>query len=1092
MATYTNLDVGYGQQFDINMWNYEDINYDFCWNGTSYILGYVLYLERADKVNGLTVDKDWENVKGTDGTPVYYEATDDEGDTQLLGSVIFAKDGAQVNNIHMYRGAFLINEPGDNNPDDTRWTTTVNGLILDGEFAIARAYADTSLSNVVVNNGALYSSSEDLCDITVSNLGKVRLFNGSSTLSLTMTGGFVQADAGSYIRNATVKGGELYLATNSIVDAVTVSNGGILLTDGAVSVRDGVIGKNGIFVVSSADNSLMDFEYEEGAKVSIGSGVYSTTRPGTQLRFSKGVTVGYGFNNANLSYFIDGVFYSTNANESRNFIAAGELVNMSAGQNAYNMTIEDGGALVTTGGNIDGLTIHMNYAELGGKTVANSIVLEAPELIDSNSALWVIENASATNIRAYDDCIVYMMDKAKATRITLNDHAELYFWSDSAAEGGIITLNDTSYMDVQGSSVAKNITLNSGVVEVSGSGRIENVNMNGGALHSWDGANRVTNVTQYGGTIAVQGTLDGITVHSGARLVQVGDADSSGAISNMTLKEGAWIAINNISTINGSFDPSKVTVGYDFNSGYQENGKESYKYIVSFYGSYYINNGWTAKDMCVSVGNTLVQLCNGGTMVNGDIENGCLTVQGAAKMQGTINLYGETYYMDDANGFYEAAGINFLSDDAFIENATFNFVLGNNKQLEDYTVNTDLTNLGLSFAENYGDGEDMFDISLTIDADLKKGETYSMYLGSGFKMEGVDIYDKNGNYLGTVTSANDSSNPLVVNGRNISLVSLNTTNKIYERQWAIYVEATVAGKTDSDIDGNGLVDVIMNISRTSHPNYGSTGSWLIQEKQTAKWGNLSTLKAGGEVLGVGTLDSSKDTGDIFVYDAAGRTVGAWVTNDSGKVSGWKTVYTLNSATNVIGLGDFNADGETDLLLRNNNGAIGCVFTDGPVTGWNYFQSVGKEWEVVAVGDFNGDGRSDLVLKHDAGFAGCWLTNASGTVAWSSLDQIGAGYEIVGAGDFNGDGVDDVLLQKDNYFGAWIVENGNAKEWMGLGKANGTVEQVADFNSDGIDDIRLRTDNGAIGALIVNGEDSMTWKYYGSVGKEWNTALAALQ
>ena len=64
--------------------------------------------------------------------------------------------------------------------------------------------------------------------------------------------------------------------------------------------------------------------------------------------------------------------------------------------------------------------------------------------------------------------------------------------------------------------------------------------------------------------------------------------------------------------------------------------------------------------------------------------------------------------------------------------------------------------------------------------------------------------------------------------------------------------------------------------------------------------------------------------------------------------------------------------------------------------------------------------------------------------------------------------------------------------MGLGNiGNGAVvEQIADFNSDGVDDLRLRVDK-AIGVQLVNGKDDLSWNYFGSVGSEWNTALAAM-
>ncbi len=148
--------------------------------------------------------------------------------------------------------------------------------------------------------------------------------------------------------------------------------------------------------------------------------------------------------------------------------------------------------------------------------------------------------------------------------------------------------------------------------------------------------------------------------------------------------------------------------------------------------------------------------------------------------------------------------------------------------------------------------------------------------------------------------------------------------------------------------------------------------------------------------------------------------------------------------------------------------------------------------MFAVGDLNGDGRSDTVLVHDAGFAGTWLTQSDGTVSWADLDTVSDGVSVAGAGDFNGDGVDDVLLKNGSYYGAWLVEDGSAKAWFGLGDLGDvTVEQVADFDGDGKDDLRVRTDSGDLGSLLVRGEGDLEWHYYGGVGEEWSTRLAAI-
>ena len=302
-------------------------------------------------------------------------------------------------------------------------------------------------------------------------------------------------------------------------------------------------------------------------------------------------------------------------------------------------------------------------------------------------------------------------------------------------------------------------------------------------------------------------------------------------------------------------------------------------------------------------------------------------------------------------------------------------------------------------------------------------------------------------------------------------------------------DPTAATGAADDLNADGRADIVMTITQDGHGAYGATGAWLIGADQTASWGDLSQRNEGWEIFGTGRTAAEKAAADVYLR-STGNVIGAWTTASDGRVTGWETIGSFGNDTEIVGLGDFNGNGQTDLLLRNANGAVGCFFTNG--VGWNYFQSLGGEWQIAAIGDFDGDGRDDAVLKHDAGFAGSWLTQSDGTMKWASLDTLPNGFEIVGAGDFDGDGVDDVLLRQGTYFGAWQVRNGTAAAWIGLGDlGNVAVEQIADFDGDGRDDLRIRTASGDLGIQLVKGADTLEWRYCGSVGAEWSTSLAAL-
>ncbi|MBE6378849.1 MAG: hypothetical protein E7051_08560 [Lentisphaerae bacterium] len=287
-----------------------------------------------------------------------------------------------------------------------------------------------------------------------------------------------------------------------------------------------------------------------------------------------------------------------------------------------------------------------------------------------------------------------------------------------------------------------------------------------------------------------------------------------------------------------------------------------------------------------------------------------------------------------------------------------------------------------------------------------------------------------------------------------------------------------------DLDGNCLADVIL-----VHTKQGYSGAWLSTGgEDIIKWGNLSNVGEGVELLGTGNVSAGSDAGqDIFLEN--GSTIGAWIV-ENGKVATYKELYTLKSGMSVIGLGDFDGDGVTDYLLASEKRDYGYV--SGADNSWNYIKSLGKEWSIVAIGDLNGDRMDDIVVRHDDGYTGTYLAQENGKVKWASLDNLSDDMTIVGTGDFNGDGVEDILLQKeDGWIGAWLVEDGRVDSFMGIGKNKNTIEQIADFNGDGIDDLRIRTEKGDIGVLYVNGEDDTTWQYFQSVGKEWDTSFALI-
>jgi len=194
---------------------------------------------------------------------------------------------------------------------------------------------------------------------------------------------------------------------------------------------------------------------------------------------------------------------------------------------------------------------------------------------------------------------------------------------------------------------------------------------------------------------------------------------------------------------------------------------------------------------------------------------------------------------------------------------------------------------------------------------------------------------------------------------------------------------------------------------------------------------------------------------------------------------WSGGFVKNVPTNwsIAGTGDFNGDGRDDILWRRSDGAL-TNWLSLPSTGWINFVSndpaalnfVPTNWHVVGTGDFNGDGRSDIIWRRDDGAFTSWLGQQNGgfvsndSKAWAVIPTY---WTVVGTGDFNGDGKDDVLWRRDDgAFTAWLAQGGggfvsnDANAWAMI-STNWHVVGTGDYNGDGKDDVLWRRDDGAL-------------------------------
>jgi len=110
--------------------------------------------------------------------------------------------------------------------------------------------------------------------------------------------------------------------------------------------------------------------------------------------------------------------------------------------------------------------------------------------------------------------------------------------------------------------------------------------------------------------------------------------------------------------------------------------------------------------------------------------------------------------------------------------------------------------------------------------------------------------------------------------------------------------------------------------------------------------------------------------------------------------------------------DFKNDGKSDILLQNT--------TSGEVEIWemNGIKMIGSAspgtpeagWHVIGSGDFNGDGYSDILLQNTSGELWIWEMNGTKVIGGGSPGNPGSSWHAIATGDFNGDGYADILLE----------------------------------------------------------------------------------
>lgn len=314
-----------------------------------------------------------------------------------------------------------------------------------------------------------------------------------------------------------------------------------------------------------------------------------------------------------------------------------------------------------------------------------------------------------------------------------------------------------------------------------------------------------------------------------------------------------------------------------------------------------------------------------------------------------------------------------------------------------------------------------------------------------------------------------------------------------------------------DLNGDGKPDLVARKPDGTLWFYAGTGAsasgagYAAGVQVGSGWGQFDQIIGAGDINGDGRPDLLARRADGTLWFAAGlapASVGgpARFANAVQLSGGWQIF------SDIIAAGDVNGDGKPDLLGRKPDGTLWLYAGTGVVGGGSLgFQNgvqAGSAWnqfsQVVGIGDLDRDGRSDLLGMRPDG--SLWLYRGSGSSYLPGVQVNAPGLSasdlLIAAGDANGDGYPDLLTRSTDgllkfFGGASVVITqppfGAAQQ---VGSGWGVFSHVVgagDINSDGTPDIVAVKTDGSLWWYDGNGSSGGVNRSYQSgvkIGSGW--------
>lgn len=304
-----------------------------------------------------------------------------------------------------------------------------------------------------------------------------------------------------------------------------------------------------------------------------------------------------------------------------------------------------------------------------------------------------------------------------------------------------------------------------------------------------------------------------------------------------------------------------------------------------------------------------------------------------------------------------------------------------------------------------------------------------------------------------------------------------------------------------DFDGDGTSDLVWR-SKSDVPMVLYPKKDGPREPYQLRVERLKKLDAAWRLTGVGDFDDNGQSDILWRHDTGGYQIWLmdWKLDKDGEpvelIVKTPEIDPMLAHTDpddwyVVGIGDFDEDGKSDIFSRRRKhqaGAGAIAYMDGVkvvrAPEFTPIENAGLEerhgWHVRGIGDFDGDEKSDILVRRSetTGEFGIWFVEDSklkGPLMPASASSLGTEWKLDGVGDFDGDKKADLLWRRLKPSGSatsiWFMDGIEPKEMPAILHNYDEPEfsLVGDYDGDGRADIMWHTEGAVMHSWAIQEE-----------------------